>query len=153
MDLAKIIQDIVGEIESKYPEASIKMKRSLLRSPMMVLADELLEDLLYSIVEDAVRHQGDEEVVLQMMFEQVPDSDRKSIRLSIADHNLKVKAGESFSVFYSVVPREGENGNPRRSLQLAMTLVERYEGRVWTEDRVQGDWDKGSNVVVEFPHA
>ena len=153
MDLAKIIQKIVGDIESKHPDASIKMKRSLLRSPMMVMADELLEELLYAIVEDAVKHQGDEEVVLQLTYDQVPDTDRKSIRLSIADHKLKVKAGESFSIFYSVVPREGENGEPRRSLELALSLVERYEGRVWMEDRVHGDWDEGSKVVVEFPHA
>jgi signal transduction histidine kinase len=36
-------------------------------------------------------------------------------------------------------------------LYLVKSLVESYHGRVWVEDRVAGDYTKGSRFVVMLP--
>jgi len=38
-------------------------------------------------------------------------------------------------------------------LGLVKTLVESYQGRIWAEDRVPGDYRRGCRIVVELPEA
>jgi signal transduction histidine kinase len=38
-------------------------------------------------------------------------------------------------------------------LYLVKSLVESYNGRVWVEDRVTGDYSRGSRFVVMIPAA
>ena len=36
-------------------------------------------------------------------------------------------------------------------LSLVKKILEGYNGKIWVEDRIQGDYTKGSNFIVLIP--
>ena len=36
-------------------------------------------------------------------------------------------------------------------LSLVKTIIDSYEGKIWVEDKVKGDYTKGSNFILLIP--
>jgi PAS domain S-box-containing protein len=115
-----------------------------------VLANELLYDVFSNIVDNAIKHANDKPVV-EIRLEEVDECDETLYMVTIEDNGPGVPDALKDQVFDRF--RRGDTRAKGRGLglYLAKTLVESYNGRTWVEDRVPGDYAKGSKFIVLLP--
>jgi signal transduction histidine kinase len=117
-----------------------------------VVADELLYDVFANIVENAIKHACRVPVV-NIRLDQAARAGRDYCRISVEDNGPGIPGELKRAVFDRMRRGDTKAKGSGLGLYLVRTLVESYGGRVWVEDRVNGDRSGGSRFVVLLPSA
>ncbi len=149
IDLDEVLVSVVNQYEGMYTEKAIKFDSS--EGPHIVKANELLRDIFTNLVGNAVKHSNGSKLDIVVNIEDVKDKDKKYYKVSIEDNGPGIPDDMKEKIFNRLQRGETKARGMGLGLYLVRSLVERYNGKVWVEDRVQGDHTKGSRFVVMLP--
>ncbi|BAI61618.1 putative histidine kinase [Methanocella paludicola SANAE] len=117
-----------------------------------VLATGLVKDVFVNIVGNAVKH-SDDNKPLEISITQfrVYGTDESYHKIMIEDNGPGIPDELKTRIF-----NRFERGNTKAKgkglgLYLVKTLVHEFNGKIWVEDRVSGDYTKGARFVVMLP--
>ncbi len=154
-DLRSLIGLLETEIRDRYRGKDITVAYSLPEGPIMVQGKGYVGDVLNEIIENAVKHSGSREVMIDITIK--PMSVEKSGRfwhIDIADHGpgipdeqKRLLLADSFTEEMSMVR------GVATSFAFMSMIVEHLGGGVRIADRVEGDHTKGARIVLKLPVA
>lgn len=148
-DLNEILEKDARETEKAFPKARISLSfdRGVKR---LVLADDYINEIFRHVMENAVKYDQHEEKLIDVGIEPVRRDGRDYWRIGIADHGMGVPEDKKKSIFERMSTTTKGAGV---GLSIVSVLVRKYGGRIWAEDRVEGDSTQGSIFYVELPKA
>jgi PAS domain S-box-containing protein len=150
VDLGPVLKE-VADAYATVPGRAIKIKYTPVEG-YCVRANDLLKDVFDHLLDNAIRHStGPLEVDLAV--EAVAQDGRSCYRVSVTDNGPGIPDELKRKIFRLVDEATGSPGRRGLGLYMVRTLVESYNGRAWVEDRVPGDYHKGSRFVVLLPAA
>ncbi|WP_424356505.1 ATP-binding protein [Methanocella sp. MCL-LM] len=117
-----------------------------------VCASDMLQDVFTNIVGNAIRHStGSITVGIKLKTEEIDGTEYCSIAIEDNGPGIpdEVKPG-LFDIRQRGKARVSGKG---LGLYIVKTLVDDFEGQVWVENRVPGDYTKGSRFVILIPSA
>ena len=117
------------------------------------MADELLYDVFANLVDNAIKHCCDVPPAVDIRLETADMGGRKFCLVSVEDNGPGIPDDLKKAIFERMRRGDTKAKGSGLGLYLVRTLVESYGGRVWVEDRVQGDRSRGSRFVVMLPMA
>ena len=115
-----------------------------------VYANELLHDIFANLVSNAIKHTGDR-ADIDIVLNDVKDNSGRYCQVSVEDNGPGIPdelKGQDIQPC-DKKRHQGQGHSPRPNL--VKSLVGSYGGRVWVEDRVNGDHTKGARFVVMLP--
>ena len=115
-----------------------------------VMANELLKDVFTNLVDNAIKH-SKKPVVIDIGISSASEGDREFYKVSIEDNGPGVPDALKDKIFNRMSRGDTNARGSGLGLYLVRTLVESYNGKVWVEDRVPGDYRQGSKFVVLLP--
>ena len=151
-DLGSVLADCIRSVSQYYPGRRIVVHHTVEQNTYFVLADELVRELFTNILTNAVKYDSHEPLEIDVSIEPMYAEDKKRWRVAISDRGMGVPDDMKPMIFdrFSKAPKKKGSG---MGLHIVKTLAQRYGGRVWIEDRVQGDCSKGAVFKVELPAA
>jgi signal transduction histidine kinase len=108
---------------------------------LYVLADELLPEIFFNLFSNALKFTQAEMVVVDVSIEDHRIGATSFLEISVVDHGSGIPDGLKDGIFGRVSDNMTGTG---LGLSIIDGLVRRYEGKVWVEDRVFGDYSKGT---------
>ncbi len=148
MDLGKVLADVKGQY-SIVPEREVIISY-VPSCKCYVLANELLKDVFSNIVGNAIKHsQG--AIAINISLQTAEEHDRLFCKVIIEDTGPGIPDEQKRSIFERAGSDKAKLTGKGLGLYLVRTLVDDYRGKVWVEDRVPGDFTKGSRFVIMFP--
>jgi signal transduction histidine kinase len=148
--LRQTLEDEVDDIRSSHEHALVTLEGSI--PALDVLADDMLSSVFRNLLANAIVHNDTEIPEVAVSATETDDC----VRVRIADNGPGIPDDQKERIF-----EEGEKGLDSEGtglgLYLVQTLVDRYGGDVWVEDRAdvsdgrtQTDDPRGSVFVVEL---
>ena len=115
-----------------------------------VKADSLFELMILNILTNATKNDPKDDVLIDISTKDIAS---KNILLSISDHGQGISLDEREGIFerYGEFRKKGKGSG--LGLFIIKTLVERYNGKVWIENTVAGDYRKGTTFKIELQKA
>jgi PAS domain S-box-containing protein len=119
-------------------------------------ANELLEDVFSNIVINAIKHSKDP-VTINIKLEKVRNDKKDCCKVTIEDNGPGIPSNKKCELFERFTSDTNNNSGTAKKkgtglgLYIVKTLVEDFNGKVWIEDRVPGDYTKGTKVIVMLP--
>lgn len=149
-DLGAVLSQCEKSLSQYYPSRKIVFGRSAEQSSFFVLADDLIWELFTNIFTNAVKYDPHEPLELMVSVERTYRVNKKYWTISVADRGRGIPDEVKEVIFdrFTKAPRKKGEG---MGLHIVKTLASRYEGRVWVEDRVKGDYGQGAVFKVELP--
>lgn len=116
----------------------------------IVRANELLYDVFSNLVGNAIKHTGKKaNIVIDLMM--VEEDGHRYCRVAVEDDGPGIPDNFKGKVFNRMLKGSDKVKGMGLGLYLVKSLVESYHGRVWVEDRVNGDYMQGARFVVLLP--
>jgi PAS domain S-box-containing protein len=151
VDVRAVIDQEVTDIRKKYGDRDLEIVVNEPEGPVSVLADDLLNDLVLNLLDNAVKFSSLPNPLVEIDVR--PRADDGYVTISVTDRGPGIADEDKDEVFFRFVRRREEAEGTGLGLSLVMALTDRYKGRVWIEDRVPGTPGDGAVFVIELPLA
>jgi GAF domain-containing protein len=152
-DLHVPIANAVEATSKSSKERTIQVVPNLAKGAHFVRANGYINDLFMNIVSNAVKFDTGKVVRVEITVDELSDSRGDFWVVSVTDRGRGIPDDRKRTVFERFAT--GATGIKGFGLGLSIvgTIVEKFQGRIWVEDRIRGDFSKGSVFKVMLPKA
>ena len=148
IDLGKILEFSLENIHKTFPKKQIETMCIGEYRKVFVVANNLLQDVFDNILHNAVKHNNSPLIQIAVHISKIIQNHIKYIKLEFIDNGLGISDAQKDAIFQRGVLNEGRFYRLGLGLSLVKRLVESYDGKIWVEDRVEGDHIKGSKFIL-----
>ena len=159
VNLTKSIRQTAIDAKASAVNRRVDMRLKLPERDIWVMADSLMDEVFYNLFTNAIKYDEHEEAIVEVELEVVEVEGRRSAKVRVADHGIGIPDELKDKVFTRgfkelikpdrpVLQRARGAG---MGLSLVKSLVDRYGGRIWLENRVYDDYTRGSVFTVLLP--
>jgi PAS domain S-box-containing protein len=118
----------------------------------LVMANELIDEIFINLIENSIKHSSkDRPLVINILQTKACENDKEYFRILIEDNGPGISDTVKEKLFARFSRGETKAMGKGLGLFLIKTLVEDFQGKVWVEDSVSGDYTKGARFVVMLP--
>lgn len=122
--------------------------------PCYTPANELIGDIFSNILGNAIKHSDPQKpLTISVEIENIVWAEKSYFRITIEDDGPGICDELKEKLFSRFTRGETRTSGKGLGLYIARTLVHSFKGKIWVEDRVQGDFARGTRFVVLLPVA
>ena len=151
VNIQPFIRDSVKSLRDIYPGKDLEVQIMKEGSSMELRCDDLIGDLIFNIIENSLLHDNSERVKIDIQYESFSLEGLDGVLLSFSDRGPGIPNEMKKRIFRR--KERKEDVRPGRGLGLVIinSIVERYGGRIWIEDRILGDPTSGVKFSIFLP--
>lgn len=148
IDLGALVAEVVEEY-SRIPGSKITINYALDNS-FYVKANPLLSDVFINLLDNAIKHSNGL-ATIDIGMNKAASNGSTFYQVTVEDNGPGIPDEKKDEVFHRLNRGQTTARGTGLGLYIVKTLVEGLRGRVTVEDRVPGDYKKGSRFVVMLP--
>jgi PAS domain S-box-containing protein len=149
VDLFDYIQIAKYAVEQDFPWKQLSLKINLTKGEFKVAGHEYLHQVCFNIIHNSMSFDERETVEIEINAEHV--SDLKMVRLEFLDNGPGVPDNAKEFIFRRTGSPDEQIVGRGLGLTLVDQIIRSLGGKIRVEDRVKGDYTKGSKFVVMLP--
>jgi PAS domain S-box-containing protein len=161
IDVFQTLAETAETVRQNYPKRVVKINQSMSESEVLVKSCQMLKDVFFNIIDNAIKFDAHDEVILDIKYSITEDGD--FWRLEFLDHGPGIPDDYKSRIFNGFENNNGHvngnsNGNSTVSnrgsglgLVVVKEIVRRCGGKVWVEDRISENSRAGSNFIMLLP--
>ncbi len=153
IDIYPILKRTITTVKKNYQDKDINIQVDSNKKRLLVQGNNLLEDIFRNILNNAVNYNDNPTVEILIRNSIVKKEGITNLKIEFIDNGIGVTDDRKKIIFKSGYKKEKGEKGMGLGLSLAKKIVKNYNGKIWVEDRVKGDYTKGSNFVVMIPIA
>lgn len=159
MNLTKSIKQASVEARNVFLSRNVDVRLSLPDHDIYVMADSLLDEVVYNLLTNAIKYDEHEQAVVDVELSVVEHEGRRYSKVRVIDRGIGIPDELKDKVFSREFKKLVKPDRPillkargaGMGLSLVKALVERYGGKIWVENRVYDDYTRGSVFSFLLP--
>jgi len=153
VDLGTALVDAIAGVTKMFPERSIAIGSAVPLGRHFVRANSFLRDLFINVISNAVKFDQSKRVRahVSVTSEQVTNGDFWLV--SVSDRGRGIPDDRKTAVFERFATGETGIKGFGLGLSIVRAIVDGFGGRIWVEDRVEGDFTQGAVFKILLPKA
>ncbi|MFX1560393.1 MAG: ATP-binding protein, partial [Promethearchaeota archaeon] len=147
-DPADALTAAIQTVKQSFPQRKITISTNLDSGTYCIMSNDFLQDVFYNLLHNAVKFTLTDEVRIDVITSLVDDGE--FLRFDFEDY------GQGIDERLKKILLSGIEDRVHRVSGVGLTLVkqiiDQYSGTIWVENRVEGDFTKGTRFVVKLPN-
>ena len=153
IEIYDVLEQIINDIKTKFSEEEIKIDIIGDRDKIYVIANLLLEDVIRIILNNAIRYNDNPIKEISIQISKIVKDFGSDIKIEFIDNGVGFPDTMKKTIFQPVYKKTKDFKRIGLGLLLVNEVMGSISGKIWVEDKVQGDHTKGSNVIILIPEA
>jgi len=100
---------------------------------------------------NAIKHNNEPIPEILIKISKLQKDERNYIRIEFIDNGRGIEGNRKKSIFKRGFNDDRSTSGMGLGLSLVKKIIESYDGDIWVEDKVEGDYTKGSKFIVLIP--
>ena len=146
-----ILKNTLGLIKTNFKEKKLNITIESKYDEFYVNANELLVDIFENILINAIKYNDKEIIEILIRITTIMQNKTNYYKLEFLDNGIGVIDSKKELIFNRGFKEEKGTKGLGIGLSLIIKILKMYKGKIWVEDKVQGDYSKGSNFIVLLP--
>lgn len=153
VEICSLMENAIDFIRKSYNDRTIHINNECEDDDhITVNANELLQDVFENILLNGVKYNENSKVEIRIIISKIIKTEGKEYsKIEFSDNGIGVPDDRKEIIF--------KHGNREfkgaKGMGLGLSLVKKilksFNGKIWVEDRVKGDYSKGSNFIILLP--
>ena len=145
------LKNSIDFIKKTYEDRSLTIQVDSIDEELIVQANVLLQDVFENIMINSVRYTENKNIEILIKTSNNLIDNKNYVRIEFIDNGIGVPDNRKENIF-----KEGERElKGTKGIGLGLSLVNKilttFNGKIWVEDKIKGDYGKGSNFIVLLP--
>ncbi|TFF97034.1 MAG: PAS domain S-box protein [Promethearchaeota archaeon] len=148
VDIKNVLHNAIESIKSRFNKENINIKMKIDEDISIVSAGDMLYNAFENLILNGIMHNRNDLKVIWINASKIQLNDGKYVKLEFKDNGIGISNERKKNIFQRTYDRENLTGGMGIGLSLVSRIIELYEGKLSVENRIYGDYTKGSNFIV-----
>jgi signal transduction histidine kinase len=153
IDIMRPLKESTDMVKKRFPSKAIEIHIDADDESAIANGTELIRDAYENILNNAVLHNDNPTVQIDISLRHVDDAGKPSVRLEVTDNGIGIDDSRKASIFDRAAYKQRGGGGMGIGLSVVKRIVTRFGGKIWVEDAVHGDYTRGSKFIIALPAA
>ena len=153
IDVKKSFEDSLVLLKSDFEDRTIQSRVISKDGSIYALLNELINEIFMNLLINAVKYNQSDPIEIEGVFSKIYIEKQEYIKIEIKDNGIGIPDDKKEIIFekghFSLKGGKGLGFG----LSLVRNIIGKLNGKIWVEDRVEGDPSKGSNFIMLLPSA
>jgi len=145
------LKESVKFLKQSFQTRKINVQYNYNKIEYFVYANELLLDIFENILLNAVRHNSNVNIEIEIKVSKEKIKGKRFVKIQFIDNGDGIEDIRKKYIFQRGSKEKSSNGGMGLGLSLVKKTIDRYNGKIWVEDRIKKDHSKGSNFILLIP--
>ncbi|MFW9873569.1 MAG: sensor histidine kinase, partial [Candidatus Thorarchaeota archaeon] len=151
INLNEVLVKAIKYVKTRFPDKQPNIIFNPNEETYIVEASEILYDVFRIILNNAIRYNDNTEVEVIVNVALQKEEGINYIRMDFMDNGIGMSDKMKENIFYKIYEEPKSFKRIGLGLLLVREVVQSFNGKVRAEDRVKGDYKKGSNIIILIP--
>ncbi|MFX0093454.1 MAG: PAS domain S-box protein [Candidatus Hodarchaeota archaeon] len=149
VNLGSVVDKLRNTLQDLFPLKQIEVIKTNIPLNFYFMVDSLFEHLLLNLLTNAVKNDVHEVVQIEIAIE-TNDGQKNTAILSVTDYGRGIPPVQRPGLFDRFTEFRKKGKGSGLGLFIVKTLVERYGGQIWIENRVADDYTQGTKFKMRL---
>ncbi len=150
-EIYNILDDVVNYIKLTFKDKEINIRVDSFSKQIYVKANSFIGDVFENILINAIKHSLSLISEIDIKIGRDQKSDANYIKMEFKDNGIGITDAWKEKIFQRESTRDSNFKGIGLGLSLVKKVIGSYNGKIWVEDRIKGDYSKGSNFILLIP--
>jgi len=150
-NIFKDLKKSVAFMKNVFPERKKKIQIDSINDKYIVQANNFLKIMFDNILFNAVQHNKNHLVEIKIRITRENRRDINYLKIEFLDNGKGIKDNHKEEIFKRGYNEIGSIHGTGLGLSVVKKIIETYNGEIWVEDRIKGDYTKGSTFIILIP--
>ncbi len=151
INLIPILKTAIDFIQEQFQDRPINIQVEKENEEAKVLASDFMLDIFQNLLFNAIKHNFQPNIEINVRVSNQKVDNKNFIKLEFLDNGIGVEDIRKNEIFQREIKEDRSVSGIGFGLLLTKKIVELFCGRIWVEDRIEGDHSQGSKFVLLFP--
>ncbi|MBY8992631.1 MAG: HAMP domain-containing histidine kinase [Candidatus Lokiarchaeota archaeon] len=114
-------------------------------------ANELLQDVFENVLINAIKYNENSLIQITIKISRQKVEGNQFLKLEFIDNGIGVVDNRKEVIFMSGNRELKGSKGMGLGLSLVSKILQIFKGKIWVEDKIKGDYSKGSNFIIILP--
>ena len=150
-ELCKALDESISSVKKEFQDRNIKIDVQSCDTKIFVKANNLLMAIFCHVLNNAFKYNEkmSVDILIKISKEQIEGKD--CIKLEFIDNGIGISDTHKEFIFKKGHKEHKSGKGMGFGLTIVSRIIDSYNGKVWVEDRIKGDYSKGSNFIILIP--
>jgi len=148
VDVIKVINESIKNVLSRFHYREIEINIEKTNEIPNVKGGDLLIDAFENILINGALHNENDMIRIEVNVSEVYKDAEKFVKLEFKDNGIGIIDERKKAIFERNYNKDKSTGGMGIGLSLVKTIINSYDGQVRVNNRVMGDYTKGSIFIV-----
>lgn len=148
IELISLLDDAIDSIRSRFNQSNVKIKIETPQKVINAKGCDLLLDVFENILLNAIIHNHNDIKKIWIELSLIKHDNVKYVRLEFKDNAVGIIDERKTEIFERTYKKDKSTGGMGIGLSLVKMIINGYDGKIWVEDRIEGDHTKGSKFII-----
>jgi len=153
LDSCEILRSSIDFINKAYSDRDINMNFNCKEDKHLVHANELLHDVFDNLLINAIKYNSNQDIEININVLKELKENKNFIKFEFIDNAVGIPDEKKSILFKEGYRKEKGAKGMGLGLSLVYKIVHSFNGKIWVEDRVEGDYTKGSKFIIMIPES
>jgi PAS domain S-box-containing protein len=153
IEINSLLNEAMTNVTNSFIEKLLEINLETIGGGIFVRSNELLLNVFESILINAAQHNDKPFVSLQIKISKEKKKKVNYYRIEFLDNGMGIPDDIKKDVFIKGYRQDESMSGMGLGLYLVNRIVESFNGQIWVEDRIEGDYGKGSKFILLMPAA
>jgi len=151
VEVNKILNSSINFVHSSFPALDIKINVKPLDKTFYVQANNLLSDVFDNILLNGVKHNDNSRIEILVKICRYKNSNKDFLKFEFIDNGRGIQDNKKQLLFQNNFKKEAILNRGGLGLTLVNFIIKTYRGYIWIEDKVKGNYSKGTKFIILLP--
>ena len=149
--VTEVLKNAIEYLNKTYEDKEIKIQINSAADKYVVKANELLFNVFENILVNSVKYNNNTNIEILIKVSQVQNNSIDFIKIEFIDNGIGIPNSMKDKVFQRAFIKDITVSGMGLGLSLVKKIIEKYNGLIWVDDKIKGDFTKGSNFIIIIP--
>ena len=151
VEIGSFLRNSITFVEKAYEERNVSISVSSIDGNYFTYANELLQDVFENVLINGIKYNENSKIEISIRISKQEIDEKNYIKIEFIDNGIGVAEHRKEVIFKSGNRELKGSKGMGLGLSLVNKILQIFNSKIWVEDKVKGDYTKGSNFIMILP--
>lgn len=151
LELMSLMKEVIRNVEESHDLEKLEISLDSKFQEVHVNANNLIKNVFENILTNAINHNDNPVKNIAISISETSLNDKKYVKFEFLDNGRGILDERKKLIFEKGIKKSQASRGMGLGLSLVKKLVEKFNGKIWVKDRIQGKPSEGTNLSVLLP--